>query len=242
MRQPLKAGCRFNARASGVLMRSSLWLLVKSGCLLSVALLATGCGGGGGSSAASAPQTGGSGSNNAAPTIQGQPGGSVLAGQAYSFQPSANDANGDTLTFTATNLPSWASLNASTGRVTGTPASVDVATYDGISIRVSDGSASATLGPFSIVVSDVGTGTAAVSWVAPTQNSDGSTLTNLAGYQVLYGRQPDDLGLSVTLNNPSLSTYMVENLSSGTWYFAVVAVNSAGAGSALSEVASKTIS
>jgi hypothetical protein len=35
---------------------------------------------------------------------------------------------------------------------------------------------------------------------------------------------------------------MVEQLSSGTWYFAVAAVNTSGATSDLSNIASKTIS
>lgn len=203
-----------------------------------VALVLAGCGGGGGDSTAGS-QDGTTG--NAAPTIQGQPGSSVLTGQAYSFQPSANDPNGDALTFSVTNLPDWASFNASTGRISGTPTASDVATYSGITIRVSDGSASATLGPFSIDVTGGGSGVASVSWVPPTQNSDGSALTDLAGYMVLYGRSVDDLGQSVSLTNPSLSTYTVENLTSGTWFFAVVAVNAAGGSSQLSNVASKTI-
>ena len=86
------------------------------------------------------------------------------------------------------------------------------------------------------------TGTALLSWMPPTQNVDGSTLTNLAGYEVLYGRSPDDLSQKVTLSNPGLSSYVVENLSSGTWYFTVVALNSDGVSSPLSNLASKTIS
>ena len=40
---------------------------------------------------------------------------------------------------------------------------------------------------------------------------------------------------------PGSRTYTVENLSQGTWYFAVVAVNAAGVESDISNVASKTI-
>jgi hypothetical protein len=211
----------------------------KLGGLVVVALLLAGCGGGGGDSTAAGSQDGTTG--NAAPTIQGQPGTAVLAGQAYSFQPMAHDPNGDALTFSVTNLPDWATFNASTGRISGTPTAADVATYTGITIDVSDGSASAMLGPFSIAVTAGGSGTALLNWVPPTQNSDGSTLTDLAGYMVLYGRSANDLQQSVSLTNPSLSSYMVENLTSGTWYFAVVAVNTVGASSQLSNVASKTI-
>lgn len=204
-----------------------------------------GCGGGDGeSTAASAPQTSPppTTGTNAAPTIQGQPGTTVLAGQAYNFQPTANDSNGDTLTFSATNLPAWASLNASTGRVTGTPAAGDVGTYAGIAISVSDGTANASLAAFTITVTAVGSGSATLSWTPPTQNTDGTVLTDLAGYQILYGRSANALDQTISLQNASLNTYIVENLTSGAWYFAVVAVNAGGASSTFSNVASKTIS
>ena len=211
----------------------------KLGGVVLAALMVVGCGGGGGGDSSAGSGDGSTG--NAAPTIQGQPGTSVLAGQMYSFQPTARDPNGDALTFTVTNLPAWATFNASTGRISGTPSAADVATYSGIAIQVSDGSASASLGPFSIAVTAGGSGTAMLNWVPPTQNSDGSALTDLAGYMVLYGTSADDLQQTVSITNPSLSSYVVENLTSGTWYFAVVAVNSAGASSQLSNVASKTI-
>ena len=211
--------------------------------LIAIALLTAACGGGGdGDSAQSAPQNPGPGGSNAAPTIQGQPGTSVLAGQAYNFRPTANDANGDTLTFTAANLPGWAAINQSTGAVTGTPSNSDVGTYSGITITVSDGAATASLTAFAITVTDVATGSATVSWTPPTQNSDGSALTNLAGYRIAYGRSATVLDRSVSLNNPGLTSAVVDNLSSGTWYFAVSAVNNEGGSSSPSNVASKTIS
>lgn len=164
-----------------------------------------------------------------------------MAGQAYTFQPSASDPNGDALTFSVTNLPAWATFNASTGRLTGTPSAADVATYSGIQISVSDGQASASLNSFAITVADVVIGSATLSWTPPTENSDGSSLTNLAGYRVHYGRSPTQLSQTIEITNSSLSTYVVENLSAGTWYFAVVTVNSGGTTSVLSNVAAKTI-
>jgi hypothetical protein len=208
---------------------------------LALAVL-SGCGGGGDSGGT--PQNGSGGpAGNAAPTIQGQPSGSVQAGQAYTFTPSASDANGDTLTFSVTNKPDWADFNSSTGRLSGTPTAADIATYSNISISVSDGQASAALSAFAISVVDVasGTGTATLSWTPPTENSDGSALTDLAGYQVYYGQSQNNLNRTVTLNNASLSTYVVENLGSGTWFFALVAVNSHGTTSVFSTVATKTI-
>lgn len=207
---------------------------------LALAVL-SGCGGGGDSEGTA--QNGGGPTGNAPPTIQGQPGGSVQAGQAYTFQPSASDPNGDTLTFSVTNKPDWAAFNASTGRLSGTPTAGDVATYSDIRISVSDGQASAALSAFAISVVDVGTGTgtATLSWTPPTENSDGSALMDLAGYQVHYGQSQSNLNQTVTLSNASLSTYVVENLGSGTWYFALVAVNSRGTTSVFSSVATKTI-
>jgi hypothetical protein len=208
---------------------------------LALAVL-SGCGGGGDSGGTAQNGSGGP-TGNAAPTIQGQPSGTVQAGQAYTFQPSASDPNGDTLTFSVGNKPGWADFNTATGRLSGTPTAADVAMYSNITISVSDGQASDSLSAFSISVTDVAaaTGTATLSWTPPTENSDGSALTDLAGYQVYYGQSQNNLTKTVTLNNASLSTYVVENLGSGTWYFALVAVNSRGTTSVFSSVATKTI-
>ena len=109
-----------------------------------VLAVASGCGGGGDSGGTT--QNGGGGpTGNAAPTISGQPKGSVQVGQAYSFQPSASDPNGDPLTFSVTNKPDWANFDSATGRLSGTPGAADIATYSGIRISVSDGQASSSM-------------------------------------------------------------------------------------------------
>lgn len=220
---------------------------VTAGCLILTGMVLGGCGGGGGggeSSSGGAAVTAPSSSANAAPTISGAPGSTIVASQAYSFQPAVNDANGDRLTFSVSNLPGWAAFDTTTGRISGTPTATQVGAYSNISITVSDGRANASLGPFTITVSDVagGNGSATLAWTPPTTNSDGSTLSNLSGYEVRYGRAAGDLSQTVTLSNPSLNRYVVENLSSGTWYFAVVAVTSNGLSSTLSNTAQKTIS
>lgn len=228
-------------------MRSIQGPAGKLTCVLLSALMLIACGGGGDGSGststatATQPPAATPAGTNSAPTIQGRPGGSVVAGQSYSFQPSARDADGDMLTFTVSNLPDWATFDEATGRLAGTPDSADVGTYGGITIRVSDGRASVSLAAFSITVSDFASGVATVSWMPPTQNTDGTMLTDLSGYQVHYGRDAEALDQSIVLDNPSLNSYVVENLADGTWYFAVVAVNAQGLTSALSNVASKTI-
>ncbi len=71
-------------------------------------------------------------------------------------------------------------------------------------------------------------GVATLDWLPPTENSDGSTLTNLAGYTVYYGTSPDNLAQSVKVSNPGLTAYAVTGLSSGTWYFAVTSYSADG--------------
>jgi hypothetical protein len=71
-------------------------------------------------------------------------------------------------------------------------------------------------------------GVATLDWLPPTENSDGSTLTNLAGYTVYYGTSPDNLAQSVKVTNPGLTAYAVTGLSSGTWYFAVTSYSADG--------------
>jgi hypothetical protein len=178
---------------------------------------------------------------NRAPTISGSPLTSVLALLGYSFQPSASDPDGDALTFSITNRPAWASFSTSTGRLSGTPTLADIATFSNIVISVSDGSAVVSLPAFSLAVLQGANGTATVNWTAPTTNTDGSELTNLASYRIVYGNAANDLDQSATVSNPGLTSYTVNNLSQGTWYFGVIVVNSSGVESVVSNVASKTI-
>ena len=85
-------------------------------------------------------------------------------------------------------------------------------------------------------------GAAALSWDAPTTDTNGQPLTNLSGYRIYYGESQTTLNETVNLTGTGLQTYVIDNLAAGTWYFAIKAVNSAGVESALSNVVSKTIS
>jgi hypothetical protein len=225
-------------------MRRTYFPGLFAGCLILTSALLTGCGGGGGGGDSSSNVNPPSSSTNAAPTVTGTPGSTAVVGQAYSFAPTAADANSDPLTYTVANLPPWATFNAQTGAITGTPTAAQVGSYANITVTVSDGTANASVGPFTITVSDVANaaGSATLSWTPPTQNSDGSSLGYLAGYRVMYGRTSSNLDQTVNVDNPSVNRYMVENLGSGTWYFAVMAVNATGVTSQMSNTASKTIS
>jgi hypothetical protein len=86
-----------------------------------------------------------------------------------------------------------------------------------------------------------GTGTASLSWTPPTQNTDGTALTNLAGYRIVYGTAAGSLTRTIQVPNAALSTYIVDALAAGTWYFAVSAYTSAGLESVLSNTVTKTV-
>ena len=181
-----------------------------------------------------------SAAQNRPPEISGNPPGAVNAGSAYSFTPTSSDADGDTLSFSVTNLPSWASFDSSNGALTGTPGDGDVGTYSNIMISVSDGAETASL-QFSITVNAVSLGSATLTWTAPTQNDDGSPLTDLAGYKLYSGTTPGNYTLLTTINNPSVTTFQVDNLAPGTYYFVATAFSAAGVESSYSGMATKTI-
>jgi fibronectin type III domain protein len=84
-------------------------------------------------------------------------------------------------------------------------------------------------------------GTATLKWTAPTQNTDGTSLTNLAGYRIHYGASPDALTYALQVANPGLSSYTLSNLAPGTYFFAVRAYTSDGTESKPSNVLSKVI-
>jgi hypothetical protein len=175
------------------------------------------------------------------PTISGTPPTTATIGKAYTFQPTASGGSGGTLTFTVANLPSWATFSTATGLLSGTPAAGAAGTYANISISVSDGSNTATLPAFTITVSPASTGSATLNWSIPTSRTDGTALSNLAGFHIYYGTTPDSYPTAITVANPSVSTYVVSNIPSGTYYFVATAYDASGVESAYTNAVSITI-
>lgn len=85
------------------------------------------------------------------------------------------------------------------------------------------------------------TGSARLQWRPPTENTDGSALTDLAGYRVLAGTAPDELAPSAELSSPAATSAVISSLKAGTWFFVVRSLNAAGAESANSAVAVKLV-
>jgi hypothetical protein len=86
-----------------------------------------------------------------------------------------------------------------------------------------------------------GTGSATLTWTPVTQNTDGTPLTDLAGYKIQYGNSPTEMNTVIVLTDPDETASLVANLSSGTWYFTVAAYTSGGVDGLPSNVAQKTI-
>jgi hypothetical protein len=66
-------------------------------------------------------------------------------------------------------------------------------------------------------------------------------LTDLHGYEVVYGPSRTNLHEAVHVPHPAVLSVVIEDLPAGTWYFAARAYNARGVRSALSNVAYKTI-
>ena len=188
--------------------------------------------------------------NETAPTatILGTPATTTTVGSNYSFTPTASDSDGGKLTYSISNAPTWATFNTATGALSGTPKAGDTGTTFSIVISVADGVAHASLPAFSLTVTAAAgsttptSGTATLSWVAPTQNSDGSTITDLAGYRIYYGNSTSSMNQTIQVANASATGYVINSLASGIWYFTVTSYTTDGAESAPSAVATKTIS
>jgi hypothetical protein len=181
------------------------------------------------------------GGENRAPNISGTPAGFVDIGATYSFTPTASDPDNDPFSFTVSGLPSWASFDNATGQLSGTPTAAGV--HTGIVISVTDGALSTSLPAFSITVEDpaVILGSVTLNWTAPTQNEDGTALTDLDGYKIYWGTTPGSYPNSVTINDETVTTWVVDNLAPGTYEFVATSFNTSGVESRYSAPATKVV-
>lgn len=86
---------------------------------------------------------------NNPPVVTGTPPASAVAGSNYTFTPSVSDVDSSNLTYSIINKPPWASFDAATGTLSGTPVA---GTYGGIVIMADDGTAITPLPSFTITV------------------------------------------------------------------------------------------
>jgi len=182
--------------------------------------------------------------------VMGAPPTSVIDGQAYDFTPAAVVIGSASVWFSIENLPPWASFDTLTGRLQGIPIDDDVGSWGDIRISITDGSLTATLPAFAITVQPAqipqpnpspadpppAARSVTLSWLAPIANTDGSALVDLAAYRLYSGATATTLEPLVTLAQPGLTRYVIENLPFDAHCFAITAVNSLGVESDLSAV------
>jgi hypothetical protein len=85
------------------------------------------------------------------------------------------------------------------------------------------------------------TGSAVLTWTPPTQNTDGSALTDLSGYIANYGTSATALSQSYLINQPSAVTATIANLTAGTYYFCVKATAASSRQSDCSNTVQKVV-
>ena len=158
----------------------------------------------------------------------GGSGGSSAAAASSTSTPSTVSSQG-TSGASGTSASGSTSAGSSTSASTGSSASTGTSAGHGTS------TSSTTTSP------TVHADSVTINWVPPTENTNGTPLTNLAGYNIHYGTAAGSLSKKIAISNPGIATYVVSNLPSGKYFFAVAAVNSAGTESPLSAQVSATV-
>lgn len=89
-----------------------------------------------------------------------------------------------------------------------------------------------------------GTKSVSLSWIAPSTRADGSLLplNDLSGYRVYMGTTNTSLAPVVDLDDSGVTEHSVTNLESGSYYFAISALDKDGLESGLSRVVLKQAS
>jgi hypothetical protein len=214
--------------------------------LLSLILGLAGCGGAGvgnplNSAASLSTET--SLETPGALVLAGTPPASVSVGDPYYYAPTVSQGSVP-VSFSIQGQPAWTSFDYQTGALAGTPTAGAIGLSGGIIITAYNSVNTVSVGPFAIQVVPAGgptTGSATLTWSPPTVNTDGSPLTNLAGYYVHFGTSEASLTQIIELTDSSATTYVVSNLSPGKYYFAVSAYNSLGLEGAWSNIGSKSL-
>jgi len=134
---------------------------------------------------------------------------SILEGASLSFTVSATDADGDSLTYSASGLPAGASFNNSTGAFSWTPAANQSGSYP-VTFTVSDGSASDNE-TVSIIVTDVNQ--PPVLEPIGAQNLAEGDSYNL----VINGSDPDNNPLTYNASNVPEGAVFIQSTRSFSW-------------------------
>ncbi len=166
---------------------------------------------------------------NQAPIISGNPMRTIQAGNIYSFIPLASDPDGDNLTFSISNKPSWANFDTNTGQLFGSPNNSNVGTYSNIVISVSDGIVSSSLASFSISVAENTSNNPPSCLPIPDQTTTEKELFTINLDNYCSDSDGDDVSYTYTIlsysgsTNDLINTTIPDNTASNTPY--IISVN-----------------
>jgi fibronectin-binding autotransporter adhesin len=134
---------------------------------------------------------------NDAPVITTSPGGSVSEDSGYSYTPAATDEEGETITWTATTLPSW--LTFSGGVLSGTPGQGQIGAHT-VVLTATDASGAVSTQSFTITVNGVNDAPGFSSSPTATVNEDQT-------YSYTVGTS-DEEGEAVTVTATTLPSWL----------------------------------
>jgi VCBS repeat-containing protein len=157
---------------------------------------------------------------NDGPTIVNDQGNVSIAEDApFSLNVSGNfaDLDGDTLTYSAVDLPAWLSINATTGVLSGTPANGDVGSYN-ISVAASDGQAIIS-DAFTITVTNTNDAPIVTAAATISPIAEDSAAITITAAQLLSASSDPDVGDVLAVVNLSASSGMLVSSGPGTWSF-----------------------
>jgi hypothetical protein len=159
--------------------------------------------------------------------ISGIPATRAVVGEFYLFTPTVLASAHCVRGFAAAGKPPWAQFNSATGALSGIPTAVGTAID--IILSVSCGGNTAALPAFSIIVDStppkqVSARNAYLSWTKPDQNTDGSPLRNLAGYQLRYGTSYAAMNNHLVIGAPNTTEAEISGLAPGRWSFEIRAI------------------
>ena len=174
-------------------------------------------------------------------SITGTPSRSIRQGLHYNFVPTVPNAGHRQLTFRIANKPRWASFSPYDGSLRGAPGAADIGNYPDIAISVADGQQAVSLSRFAIDVVATASGSIVVSWNPPVERTDGSPLRDLAGFKIYFGTHPGEYPQSVTIANPGITTYLIEELTPATYFVVATSFDSSGVESPFSNITSKSV-
>ncbi len=153
------------------------------------------------------------------------------------------DIDGDSLTVTSATAANGNLVLEGNGVITYTP-SQDFSGSDTITYTIDDGQGGVSTATVLVTVNAVTTlASIELSWDIPLkrENGDDLELFEINGYMIAYGVSDSNLDSEVIVNGALIDNYLLENLSAGTYYFAIATIDSDGVQGAYSSTIVKTV-